>query len=44
MFLLKQYDKPLLTFDIADDPLDGQKCHIKTAEEKTAVSFLSAWN
>ena len=33
MFLLKQYDKPLLAFDIADDPLDGQKCHIHTVEE-----------
>ena len=35
MFLLKQYDKPLLTFDIADDPLEGQKCHIDTVKEES---------
>ncbi len=34
MFLLKQYDKPLLAFDIADDPLEGQKCHIAAVEEE----------
>ena len=28
MFCLKQYDTPLLTFDIIDDPLEGQKAHI----------------
>ena len=28
MFTLKQYDVPLLSFDITDDPLDGQKCLI----------------
>ena len=28
MFTLKQYDLPLLSFEITDDTLDGQKCHI----------------
>ena len=28
MFTLKQYDTPLLTFDITEDALEGQKCHI----------------
>ena len=28
MFTLKQYDLPLLSFEIIDDTLDGQKCHI----------------
>ena len=34
MFLLKQYDLPLLSFDFSDDPLEGQKCHIIQIEEK----------
>ena len=28
MFTLKQYDIPLLSFELTDDTLDGQKCHI----------------
>ncbi len=28
MFTLKQYDTPLLSFEITDDKLDGQTCHI----------------
>ena len=33
MFLLKQYDTPLLTFEIDDDPLEGQRCRILHIEE-----------
>ncbi len=29
MFYLKQYDKTLLSFEIIDDTLDGQKCRIE---------------
>ena len=28
MFCLKQYDIPLLYFEIIEDPIDGQKCRI----------------
>ena len=28
MFVLTQYDIPLLSFEITEDPIDGQKCHI----------------
>ena len=28
MFYLKQYDTTLLSFEIIDDTLEGQKCHI----------------
>lgn len=28
MFWLKQYDIPLMRFEITEDPIDGQKCHI----------------
>ena len=28
MFYLKQYDLPLLAFEILDDPLEGQKCRV----------------
>lgn len=28
MFYLKQYDIPLLSFEITEDPIDGQKCRI----------------
>ena len=28
MFCLKQYDIPLIFFEITIDPIDGQKCHI----------------
>ncbi len=33
MFYLKQYDFALLSFDIYDDPLEGQKCHILNIDE-----------
>ena len=33
MFTLKQYDTPLLTFEIDDDPLEGQKCRILSLNE-----------
>ncbi|MBO6157715.1 MAG: XRE family transcriptional regulator [Firmicutes bacterium] len=34
MFFLKQYDQTLLSFDISDDPLEGQKCHISEVNAK----------
>ena len=36
MFLLKQYDTTLLAFEIVDDTLEGQKCHINTINEECA--------
>lgn len=36
MFLLKQYDKTLLSFEIIDDTLEGQKCHINSVNEEYA--------
>ncbi len=35
MFTLKQYDTPLLSFEIEDDALDGQRCRILHVEEDT---------
>lgn len=32
MFILKQYDTPLLSFEIEDDPLEGQRCKILQLE------------
>lgn len=32
MFILKQYDTPLLSFEIEDDPLEGQRCRILQLE------------
>lgn len=38
MFMLKQYDLPLLSFELTDDPLDGQKCRIvKTFPENARL-------
>lgn len=34
MFCLKQYDTVLLTFDIKDLPLEGQKCKISAIYEE----------
>ena len=35
MFCLKQYDIPLLNFEIIEDPIEGQKCRIhKINQEK----------
>ena len=36
MFVLKQYDTPLLSFEITEDPIDGQKCHIVSIDESHA--------
>ena len=36
MFTLKQYDIPLLSFELMDDPLDGQKCHITSTFPENA--------
>lgn len=33
MFQLKHYDTPLLTFEMDDDPLEGQRCRILQIEE-----------
>ncbi len=35
MFILKQYDTPLLTFEIDDDPLEGQRCRILSLNKDT---------
>ena len=37
MFCLKQYDTVLLTFDIKDLPLEGQKCIISAIYEENKV-------
>ena len=37
MFYLKQYDTPLLSFEIAEDPLEGQKCRIHEIDEAHAA-------
>ena len=34
MFTLKQYDTPLLSFEIEDDPLEGQRCKILRLEDE----------
>ena len=34
MLILKQYDTPLLSFEIEDDPLEGQKCRLLHLEEE----------
>ena len=34
MFILKQYDTPLLSFEIEDDPLEGQSCKLLQLEEE----------
>ena len=36
MFILKQYDTFLLSFEIVDDPLEGQKCRIREINEACA--------
>ena len=42
MFCLKQYDIPLLNFEIIEDPIEGQKCRIhKINQEKEK---LLQWN
>ena len=33
MFYLKQYDTVLLSFEIVEDPLEGQKCRIHGIDE-----------
>ena len=33
MFLLKQYDTPILSFEMEEDTLEGQRCHILEVEE-----------
>ena len=33
MFILKQYDTPLITFEIEEDPLEGQKCRIHAVDQ-----------
>lgn len=33
MFTLKHYDTPICSFDMIDDPLDGQKVHISWLDE-----------
>ena len=33
MFYLKQYDTVLMSFEIIEDPLEGQKCRIHTIDE-----------
>ena len=37
MFCLKQYDTPLLTFNIIDDPLEGQQAHILSVNTENAA-------
>ena len=34
MLILKQYDTPLLSFEIEDDPLEGQRCRLLHLEEE----------
>lgn len=36
MFCLKQYDTPLLEFEIVEDPIEGQKCRIHHLHQETA--------
>ena len=36
MFYLKQYDTVLLSFEILEDPLEGQKCRIHEIDEAHA--------
>ena len=53
MFLLKYYNVPLITFDILEDPLDGQSCRILSIDEcrrqflpigmKTTDAGLMSW-
>ncbi len=35
MFCLKQYDTPLLLFEIVDDPIEGQQCRIQKINDET---------
>jgi len=37
MFTLKQYDSPLISFEIANDNLDGQKCQIIEIHEENSM-------
>lgn len=39
MFILKQYDKPLVEFEILEDPLNGQSCHITKLYEEFEQLF-----
>ena len=39
MFLLKHFDTPLLSFDIEDDPLEGQRCRLLHVEEAYRALF-----
>ena len=42
MFYLKHFDTILLSFEIIDDPLEGQKCHILQLRPDCRELFLSA--
>ena len=39
MFLLKYYNEPLISFEILEDPLDGQSCRIYSVEERMRQFF-----
>ena len=39
MLILKQYDTPLLSFEIDDDPLEGQRCMILRLEAEKRTLF-----
>ena len=39
MFYLKQYDTVLLSFEILEDPLEGQKCRIHEIDEAHTASL-----
>ena len=39
MFYLKQYDTVLLSFEILEDPLEGQKCRIHEIDETRSGMF-----
>ena len=39
VFCLRQYDMPLLSFEITEDPLEGQKCHILKMDESRKNLF-----
>ena len=44
MFYLKQYDTELLSFEIDDMPLEGQKCRIVSVNEQSKTLFPIGMN
>lgn len=44
MFILRQYDTPLISFDISDDALEGQTAHIVAANNDRSYLFPLGMN